>query len=298
MQAEDVKNVCILGAGFIAPGVAQVFASKGFNVVIYSKRTGELAPAIHTIRSNLNTIAKKGIYNENEIEPTVKRIRTSGDLAEAVKGSQLIIECLSENMELKQKYFHELDELCLPETILASNTSNLNITEIAHATKYQNRVIGMHFFIPVHTSKLVEVVKGTLTSAEVLATTVAIVKQLGKESIVCPDFSYGFLVNRPYTAMVLEAVQMVWERVAPPEEIDKALCLAFEMPIGPLKLCDKAGIWNILAASEGDKIKELGSEKGCLHPLIRMMVRAGYIGGKDKKGIYDFYQEKMKPEKF
>jgi 3-hydroxybutyryl-CoA dehydrogenase len=196
-----------------------------------------------------------------------------------------------ENLDLKKDVFRQLDENTPPDSILASNTSNLNITEIASVTKRMDKVAGMHFFNHVSVVKLVEVVRGSLTSDETIDITINLSKKLGKEPMVCKDFSFGFLANRAYTPMILESVQMVWERVASPEEIDKALKLGYGLPIGPLELSDLIGGWKILAMSEADRMREEGPAKGHLHPLIRMMVRAGYVGGKGKKGIYDFYKE-------
>jgi 3-hydroxybutyryl-CoA dehydrogenase len=147
----------------------------------------------------------------------------------------------------------------------------------------------MHFFNPVAMMKLVEVVKGAKTSENTVEVTSSVVRILQKEPVVCRD-SYGFLANRAYIALRLEAVQMVWERVASPEEIDKALKLGYNLPIGPLELGDMGGSWAIYASSEEDRIRELG-ERGRLHPLIRLMARAGYTGGAGNKGIYDFYKE-------
>jgi 3-hydroxybutyryl-CoA dehydrogenase len=149
----------------------------------------------------------------------------------------------------------------------------------------------MHFFNPVAMMKLVEVVKGAKTSENTVDVTISLATLLQKEPVVCWDASYGFLANRAYFAMRMEAVQMVWERVAPPGEIDKALKLGYNLPMGPLELADMGGSWGIYASSEEDRVRELGSEKGKLHPLIRLMVRAGYTGGAGKKGIYDFYKE-------
>jgi 3-hydroxybutyryl-CoA dehydrogenase len=226
-----------------------------------------------------------------EMDKVVRRIKGTANLLEAVENADFIIECVFENLDLKKNVFRQLDENTPPDSILASNTSNLNITEIASATKRADKVVGLHFFNPVSIVKLVEVVQGSSTSNETIEMILALSRKLGKEPILCKDFSFGFLANRAYTPMILEAVQMVWERVASPEDIDKALKLGYGLPIGPLELSDLIGGWKIFAMSEADRIREVGPEKGHLHPLIRMMVRAGYNGGKGKKGIYDFYKE-------
>jgi 3-hydroxybutyryl-CoA dehydrogenase len=229
-----------------------------------------------------------------EMDEVVGRIKGTANLLEAVEHAGFVVECVFENLDLKKNVFRQLDEKTPPNSILASNTSNLNITEIAGVTKRADKVVGMHFFNPVNVVKLVEVVRGSFTSDETIETIMALSRELGKEPIICKDFSFGFLANRAYTPMFLEAVQMVWERVASPEEIDKALKLGYGLPVGPLELGDLIGVWKILAMSEENRIREEGPEKGHLHPLIRMMVRAGYFGGKGKKGIYDFYKEVLK----
>jgi 3-hydroxybutyryl-CoA dehydrogenase len=175
--------------------------------------------------------------------------------------------------------------------VIASNTSGLSITEMASATKRPDKVVGMHFFNPVPVMRLVEVVKGALTSEETVSFACELTKRLGKEPVVCKDVGYGFLANRAYGPMVQEALQIVWERIASPEDVDKALRLGYNLPMGPLALMDMVGGWGVMAASEEDRIRELGPEKGMLHPLIRWMIRAGYTGGPGRKGIYDFWKD-------
>ncbi|MCX6001600.1 MAG: 3-hydroxyacyl-CoA dehydrogenase family protein [Chloroflexi bacterium] len=210
---------------------------------------------------------------------------------EVAKGADYVIEAVIENLALKKDIFKKLDEVTRPDVILTSNTSMLNITEMASATRKPEKVAGMHFFNPVAMMKLVEVVKGARTAPETIEVVKAMSIKLGKEPVVCQDFSYGFLANRAYRGLSNEAIQMVWERVASPQDIDKALKLGYNLPMGPLELSDMTGSWGIRASSEEDAIRELGSEKGKLHPMIRMMVRAGYTGGVGKKGMYAFYEE-------
>ncbi|MBN1367482.1 MAG: 3-hydroxybutyryl-CoA dehydrogenase [Dehalococcoidales bacterium] len=289
----EIKQVGVVGCGFMGSRIAQLFAKNGFTVVASDLNDSLLKKSLNAINNRLKKDIEKGKITANKKEKAVGQVRGTVNLKDLAE-CDLVIEAVFENMDIKKQVFSDLDKVCSPETILASNTSQLNITEIAGVTKNPSRVIGTHFFAPVQTSTLVEVVEGTLTSSEVLKTILAIVRKLGKEPLVCKDFSFGLLANRAFTAMVLEEVQMVWERVASPEDIDKALCLGYREPIGPLKLFDVLGIWQILAISEADKMKEVGSEKGRLHPLIKMMMRAGYTGGEGKKGIYDFYKDHMK----
>lgn len=296
MKAEDIKQVAVIGAGAMGSQIAQLFSQVGGYRVTLTDVSDELInQGLRSIREELQQyFVSKGKMTPVEMEEVVGRIKGSTNLAEAVKKADFVVEAVFESLELKKSVFKQLDENAPPNSILASSTSNFNITEMASATKRTDKVVGMHFFNPVSIIKAVEVVRGSFTSDETLETTMALSRKLGKEPLVCPDFSYGFLANRAFTVMAIEGVQMVWERVASPQDIDKALKLGYGLPIGPLELFDSLGIWKILAMSETEKIREMGWEKGHLHPLIRMMVRAGYTGGKGKKGIYDFYKEVLK----
>jgi 3-hydroxybutyryl-CoA dehydrogenase len=284
--------MAVIGAGVMGSQIALLLAKAGYQVSLYSRTQATLDKALQTMKAKLPTLLGKPA-DAPELAQIIGRIAVTTSVPRAVAGAQIVIESVDENLELKRNLFKQLDENTGAETILISNTSQLNITEIASATQRPDKVIGIHFFQPVGTSKLVEVVRGTFTSDTTLNTAIALAQKLGKETAVCKDFSFGFLANRAYTAMILEAVQMVWERVAPPVDIDKALKLSHGLPIGPLELGDYVGVWRILAMSENEKIKAMGAEKGQLHPLIRMMTRAGYNGGKGAKGIYAFYKEVM-----
>jgi 3-hydroxybutyryl-CoA dehydrogenase len=293
VKLEEIKQVAVIGAGAMGSQIAQLFSQAGkYPVMVYDLDDELVSHGIQSIKENLKRyFIDKGSMTQVEMDKVVRRIKGTANLLEAVENTDFIIECVFENLDLKKNVFRQLDENTPPDSILASNTSNLNITEIASATKRADKVVGLHFFNPVSIVKLVEVVQGSFTSNETIEMILALSRKLGKEPILCKDFSFGFLANRAYTPMILEAVQMVWERVASPEDIDKALKLGYGLPIGPLELSDLIGGWKIFAMSEADRIREVGPEKGHLHPLIRMMVRAGYNGGKGKKGIYDFYKE-------
>jgi 3-hydroxybutyryl-CoA dehydrogenase len=227
----------------------------------------------------------KGKLSAEDKKNIVNRIKGYTSIEEASKGTDLVIEAAVEKMALKKDIFKKLDESAPVHAILASNTSYLNISEMASTTKRPEKVVGIHFFNPVAVMQLVEVVRGARTSNETIEVACDLAKKLGKEPVVCRDTSYGFLANRAYRGMVDEAVQMVWERVASPEEIDKALKLGYNLPMGPLELADMVGGWSLRVSSEEDAIRELGSEKGRMHPLTRAMVRAGYMK------IYDYWKD-------
>jgi 3-hydroxybutyryl-CoA dehydrogenase len=165
------------------------------------------------------------------------------------------------------------------------------MTAVANVTGRPDKVVGMHFFEPTLVMKLIEVVRGAITSNETVEVTIALAKKLGKEPIICKGYSFGHLANRAYFGMLDEAVQMLWERVGSPEDIDKALKMGYNLPMGPFEVGDFAGFWGLLASAEQDRMREAGPIKGHLHPLLRMMAEAGYSGGPGNKGIYDFYRD-------
>jgi len=298
MKLENIKQTAIIGAGAMGSQIAQLLSLVGgYPVTITDVKDEFVNNGIQFIKDGLKRhFVDKGRMTQAQMDEVVGRIKGTTSLPNAVKNADFVIEAIFENLDIKKNLFKQLDENTPPDAILASNTSGLNITEMASATKRPDKVVGMHFFNPVAVMKLVEVVKGPLTSAETVDLAVAMTKKLAKEPVICKDFSFGFLANRAYVAMATEAVQMVWERVASPEAIDKALKLGYNLPMGPLELGDYTGMWALSASSEQDRMREFGPEKGRLHPLIRMMVRAGYTGGRGKKGIYDFYKEALSKE--
>ena len=291
LKVDDIRKVVVIGAGLMGSQIAELMARLGqYRVTLVDVKEEFVSKGLAGIDQRAEKFfVAKGKMTPEQKKDLMARIGGTMDIAGAAIGADFIVEAATENISLKKDLFRKLDQSGPPHAILASNTSYLSITEIASATSRQDRVVGMHFFNPVAMMKLVEVVKGAKTSENTAEVTSSVVRILQKEPVVCRD-SYGFLANRAYIALRLEAVQMVWERVASPEKIDKALKLGYNLPIGPLELGDMGGSWAIYASSEEDRIRELG-EKGRLHPLIRLMARAGYTGGAGKKGIYDFYKE-------
>ena len=295
MGLEKVKQVVVVGSGRMGNQIAEIASRMGGYQVAMTDINDELVnKGLETIRSNLQKhFVDKGRMSAEEMGAIVGRITATAELSRVAREADFIIEAAVENMELKKGIFRQLEESAPSHAILVTNTSGLNVTEIASVTSRPEKVIGMHFFNPVPVMRLIEVVRGAVTSDETTEIACEMSRKLGKEPIVCRDTSFGFLANRAYWGMSDEAVQMVWERVAPPEDIDKAMKLGFNLPMGPLELGDLTGRWGIRAASEQDRIKELGDERGRLHPLVRMMVRAGYTGGPGKKGIYDFWKDSL-----
>ena len=293
LKINGIKKVAVIGSGVLGSQIAEILSRLGnFKVSMHDRNDELVKKGVSAIEQRLdNFFVSKGKMTNEQKKEILDRIEGTSDISKAVSNADFVIEAVFENMGIKKDVFRELDKNAPPNTILASNTSYQSITEIGSVTERQDKVVGMRFFNPVSRMKLVEVVKGALTSENTPEVTCDLSRILDKEPIICQDSSYGFLANRAYAPMRMEAVQMVWERVAPPESIDKALKLGYNLPIGPLELGDVIGSWGVAATSEEDKIRELGSEKGLLHPLIRIMIRAGYPGGPGKKGIYDFWKD-------
>lgn len=292
MKFEQIEGVAVIGAGAMGCQIAQILSRLGeYEVHIVDTSDELLKKGIQSIEERLERFfVAKGKMRPTEKQAAMDRIKGNTSLEEAMRDVDFAIEAVPEILSLKKEIFKKLDGNA-PQAILASNTSTLNISEIASVTGRPERVIGMHFFNPVAVMKLVEVVRGAHTSEETVALVIELARKLGKEPVVCRDTSYGFLANRAYEALRAEAVEMVWERVACPEDIDKALKLGYNLPAGPLELGDRLGSWGRRAEMEEDRIRELGAERGRLHSLLRAMARAGYPGGPGKKGIYDFWKE-------
>jgi len=287
MKIEDIRKTTVIGAGGMGAQIADVLSRIGGYEVWMVDISDELVrKGFRSIEDRLERFfVAKGKLTPEEKKNIVNRIKGSTSIEEASKGADLVIEAIIEKMALKKEVFKKLEESTPNHAILASNTSYLNISEMASATKRPEKVVGIHFFNPVAMMRLIEVVRGARTSNETIEVACDLAKRLGKEPVVCKDTSYGFLANRAYRAMIEEATQMVWERVASPEEIDKALKLGYNLPMGPLELADMVGGWSIRVSSEEDTLRELGPEKGRLHPLTRAMVRAGYTK------IYDYWKD-------
>jgi 3-hydroxybutyryl-CoA dehydrogenase len=287
MKFGEIRKTTVIGAGTMGAQIADLLSRMGgYEVNMVDINDDLVGKGFQSIDQRLERFfVSKGKITAEEKKMIVNRIKGYTSIEEATRGADLVIEAIVEKMALKKEIFKKLDESAPAHAILASNTSYLNISEMASATKRPENVVGIHFFNPVAVMQLVEVVRGGRTSVETIEVACDLAKNLGKEPVVCRDTSYGFLANRAYRAMIEETVQMVWERVASPEEIDKALKLGYNLPMGPLELGDMVGGWSIRASSEEDAIRELGSEKGRMHPLTRAMVRAGY------SKIYDYWRE-------
>lgn len=282
----EIKKVCVLGAGIMGAGIAQVIAEAGFEVAIRDIEDRFVEKGLGTIQKNLDRAVSKGKMEKAAADAVSGRIQGTTDLKTAASGADLVIEAVIEVMTLKREVYKELDTICRPDTIFASNTSGLSITEMAAATQRPDKFIGMHFFNPVPVMKLVELIRGFLTSDDTFQVTKAFVEKIGKTPIEIKE-APGFAVNRILCPMLNEAVFLYSEGVASAEDIDRAMVLGANHPIGPLALADMVGLDTLLLVLEGLH-QELGEDKYRPAPLLRKMVRAGYLGRKSSRGFYDY----------
>lgn len=280
-----MEKICVLGAGTMGAGIAQAFAAKGYEVIIRDIKDEFVEKGISGIKKGLEKLAAKGKITNEEVEDILSRISGTTDL-NLLDDVDLVIEAAVENMEIKKQIFADLDKICKPEAILATNTSSLSITEIATATSRPDKVIGMHFFNPATIMKLVEIIRGMATSEETYNAIKELTLNIAKEPVEVAE-APGFVVNRILVPMINEAVGILAEGIASAEDIDKAMMLGANHPMGPLALGDLIGL-DVCLAIMDVLYKETGDTKYRAHSLLRKYVRAGYLGRKTGRGFHNY----------
>lgn len=282
-----MKKVSVLGRGTMALGIVQIFAERDYEVTVWVRTINEDEPraSLAPLAKNLEKLVAKEKITRESMEKTMGQIHLTTDF-QNLREADLVIEAISEDMTVKKETFRKLDELCQESTILATNTSSLSITEIANATNRPDRVIGMHFFNPVPLMKLVEVIKGIATSAETSDRITALAEALGKTPVAVEE-APGFVVNRILIPMINEAVGILADGVAAKEDIDEAMKLGANHPIGPLALADLVGL-DVCLAIMDVLFEEFQDSKYRAHPLLRKMVRGNLLGRKTKQGFYRY----------
>jgi 3-hydroxybutyryl-CoA dehydrogenase len=285
----EIKTIAVIGAGTMGRGIAHVAALGGYRTILEDLLPNALRRAESEIRNNLDKAVELGKVSSIDAQATVGRLEYAGSVEDAAREADLVIEAVPEELESKIEIFTLLDKVCRPGTILASNTSSLSITEIAGVTYRANKCVGMHFFNPVHKMRLIEIVRASQTDDETVAVAVDVGKRMGKEIVVIKE-SPGFITSRINAMIGNEAFYMLGEGIASAEDIDKALKLGLNHPMGPFELVDLVGldtrlhILDYLHRTLGEKYKPA--------PLLVEYVRAGRLGRKVGRGVYQYPDKK------
>ncbi|HSS95412.1 MAG TPA: 3-hydroxyacyl-CoA dehydrogenase NAD-binding domain-containing protein [Terriglobales bacterium] len=285
----EIKTIAVIGAGTMGRGIAHVAALGGYRTILEDLLPNALRRAESEIRDNLDKAVGLGKVSSGDAQAAVGRLEYAGSVEDAAREADLVIEAVPEELESKIEIFTLLDKVCRPGTILASNTSSLSITEISGVTYRAAQCVGMHFFNPVHKMKLIEIIRAAQTDDETIAAAVEVGKRMGKEIVVIKE-SPGFITSRINAMIGNEAFYMLGEGIASAEDIDKALKLGLNHPMGPFELVDLVGldtrlhILDYLHRTLGEKYKPA--------PLLVEYVRAGRLGKKVGKGVYEYPEKK------
>lgn len=291
----EVKTIAVIGAGIMGRGIAQVAAMGGYRTILEDLLPNALRRAENEIRGNLDKAVELGKVSSGEANAAIAHLEYAGSVEQAAREADLVIEAVPEEMESKIEIFTLLDKICRPTTILASNTSSLSITEIASVTYRAKKCLGMHFFNPVHKMKLLEVVRALETDDEALARAVEVGGRMGKEVVVIKE-SPGFITSRINAMIGNEAFYMLQEGIATAADIDKALKLGLNHPMGPFELMDLVGLDTRLHILE--YLHRTLGEKFRPAPLLVQHVKAGRLGRKAGRGVYEYPEQKTKePER-
>tara|TARA_R110002049_G_scaffold12629_5_gene56343 strand:- start:18286 stop:19194 length:909 start_codon:yes stop_codon:yes gene_type:complete len=289
-----MKNIAVIGAGTMGNGIAHTFAQSGFKVNLIDINETALKRGLDTISKNLDRMVTKEKITESDKTETLSNITSFTDMGKGVKNVSLVVEAATENIDLKLKIFKQLDDVCAKDTILATNTSSISITQIAAITNRPEKVIGMHFMNPVPIMKLVEIIRGYNTSDDVTKTIMELSKTLGKNPVEVNDYP-GFVANRILMPMLNESIETLYNGVAGVHEIDTVMKLGMAHPMGPLQLADFIGL-DVCLSILNVMYNGFKNPKYAPCPLLVNMVRAGKLGVKSGEGFYD-YSESRKADK-
>jgi len=291
---KDIKNITVLGAGMMGPGLAQIFATKGYNVTLWARRAEVLPDVIDTIRANMTTMADSGVISKEDIEPTIERVQTTDDFEAAVSNADFVEEAIGENLELKQDFFQRLDSMCSEDVILATNTSVISITAIAQNAKIKRRILGTHFWNPPHLITLVEVIKADETDEETMEKTMVLMADVGKKPVKVKKDVPGFLANRLQHALWREAISIVENGIADAAEVDEAVKNSFglRLPVlGPMETADMAGL-DLTLAIHNYVLEHIEDSHGP-SPILKEKVDQGDLGMKVGRGFQEWPNERI-----
>ncbi len=287
----EIKNVFVVGSGLMGSGIAQVSAFAGYKVKMHDVKEEFTAKGMESIKSSLGKFLSKEKITREQHDAALSNLTTTTDLSDA-SDADLVVEAVFEKLEVKSEVFGKLDQICPQHTILATNTSAIPISSIAAATKRPDKVVGTHFFSPVPLMRLCEIIRGLQTSQETMDAAERWAQSVGKETVRVLKDHAGFIANRLYLPMGMEAARMLEAGVATPEDIDKAMRLGYNLPMGPLELADMTGI-DVLANACMAIYNDTGDPKYYPPPLVHRMIASGLLGRKTGKGYYDYSSGKQ-----